>query len=130
MLVVLWAARRVWDAEQRAAIQSRGASAPPPSRAQRTPKKNPAAAQLFPLQNCLSRSRDRSSVVPRVGTVIRVAVSLWATRLVRTSLYEVSALDPWVFVAVTAGILVTMRANYVLARRAARIDPVAALRRD
>jgi hypothetical protein len=28
MLVALWAARRIWDAEQRASQQSRGASAP------------------------------------------------------------------------------------------------------
>jgi ABC-type antimicrobial peptide transport system permease subunit len=65
------------------------------------------------------------------GIAVGVVASLWATRLVRASLYQVSALDPWVFAAATVAILgVTVLASYLPARRATRIDPVSALRSE
>jgi putative ABC transport system permease protein len=83
------------------------------------------------MQSVLGLVVAQGTALAGVGTVVGVAISLWATRLVRTSLYEVSALDPWVFVAVTAGVLVvTALASYLPARRAARIDPMAALRTE
>ncbi len=73
----------------------------------------------------------QGTTLAAIGTVIGIAVSFWATRLVRASLYEVSALDPWVFVAAAAAILVvTIVASYLPARRATMIDPVSALRSE
>jgi putative ABC transport system permease protein len=66
-----------------------------------------------------------------IGMTIGLAASFWATRLVRASLYEVSALDPWIFIAAAAAILVvTVVASYLPARRATMIDPVSALRSE
>jgi predicted permease len=83
------------------------------------------------VQSVLGLVVGQGTILAGVGTAIGVVTSLWATRLVRTSLYEVSALDPWVFAATAAGILlVTAIASYLPARRATAIDPVAALRTE
>ena len=73
----------------------------------------------------------QGTTLSAIGTIVGIAASFWATRLVRASLYEVSAVDPWIFVAAAAGILaVTILASYLPARRATRIDPVTALRAE
>jgi len=73
----------------------------------------------------------QGTTLAAIGMVIGLAASFWATRLVRASLYEVSALDPWVFIAAAAAILtVTIVASYLPARRATMIDPVSALRSE
>jgi putative ABC transport system permease protein len=66
-----------------------------------------------------------------IGIVIGIALSLALTRLLRTLLFEVSATDVTTF-TVTAALLagVAMLASYVPARRAARVDPLVALRSD
>ena len=68
-------------------------------------------------------------VIP--GVVLGVAVSLVAGRLVATFLYGVSSTDPDI-IAITAGvvIIVALLAGAIPALRAARLDPVAALRED
>jgi putative ABC transport system permease protein len=73
----------------------------------------------------------QGTTLAAIGLVVGIAASLWATRLIRASLYEVSALDPWIFIAAAAAILVvTILASYIPARRATRIDPVRALRSE
>jgi putative ABC transport system permease protein len=64
-----------------------------------------------------------------VGSLIGVAGALAATRVLRGLLYEVTPTDP----ATLAGVVlllgaVTLAASYVPARRAARVDPMEALR--
>jgi len=64
-----------------------------------------------------------------IGTVIGLAGALALTRLMRTLLFEIMATDPLTYVSVI-GLLtvVTLLACYIPARRAAKIDPLIALR--
>jgi putative ABC transport system permease protein len=65
-----------------------------------------------------------------IGVALGLAASLAATRVLASMLFEVTTTDPWtygamVLVVVAAGLL----ASLVPARRAARVDPMIALRR-
>jgi predicted permease len=63
------------------------------------------------------------------GVAIGIAGAYFLTSLMTTLLFHVSATDPATFVSVTLlFLLVALAASYVPARRATRIDPMAALR--
>jgi predicted permease len=64
-----------------------------------------------------------------IGVVVGVGVALGMSRLIASYLYGVSAYDPVTFVGVAALlVLVALVACYLPARRAARVDPMVALR--
>jgi len=64
-----------------------------------------------------------------VGVALGIAGAIGLTRLMTTLLFHVSATDPATFVAVALlFMLVALAASYIPARRATRIDPMAALR--
>jgi putative ABC transport system permease protein len=64
-----------------------------------------------------------------IGAAIGVAAAFAATRLLETLLFDVSALDPLVFAAMTLMMVgVGMLASYVPARRASNVDPIESLR--
>jgi putative ABC transport system permease protein len=64
------------------------------------------------------------------GTVVGLIVALLSTSLLRSVLYEVSALDMPTFLFVTLTLaLVALIASYIPARRATRADPMIALGR-
>jgi putative ABC transport system permease protein len=66
-----------------------------------------------------------------LGVVIGVAIALFATRLASGLLYGVSPRDPVTLGTVALAMLaVSALANYLPARRAARVDPLTALRQD
>lgn len=66
-----------------------------------------------------------------IGTAIGLAGAVGVARAVARQLYRVGPLDPVAF-AVTAGLLmgVAVLASWLPARRAARVDPLVALRRE
>ena len=69
--------------------------------------------------------------VAGLGVAIGVAVALWASRWLEPLLYEVSARDATVYVAVAGTLLlVSVAASWIPARRAARTDPSVALRAE
>ncbi|MEJ7810827.1 MAG: ABC transporter permease [Gemmatimonadaceae bacterium] len=64
-----------------------------------------------------------------IGIAVGAAVALAGSRLLARFLYGVSTTDPVSFVAVSALLAgVVLRASYVPARRAARVDPMSVLR--
>jgi ABC-type lipoprotein release transport system permease subunit len=63
-----------------------------------------------------------------VGALLGAVAAVWATRLLRGSLYGVTSSDPLTFVAVTAVLLgVSLLAIIVPARRVSSVDPTTAL---
>ncbi len=64
-----------------------------------------------------------------IGVAVGVGVALGVSRLIAGYLYGVSAYDPITFVGVAAALVsVALVACYLPARRAARVDPMVALR--
>ena len=63
------------------------------------------------------------------GVVLGLAASLVLSRFLESLLFEVGARDPVTFVLVPVGLaIVALVACYIPARRAARVDPIVALR--
>ncbi|HSC25827.1 MAG TPA: FtsX-like permease family protein, partial [Vicinamibacterales bacterium] len=68
-------------------------------------------------------------VLALAGVVAGLAVSMALARAVASQLYEVSATDPGTLAfAAAALLLVALGAAWLPARRAARVDPLAAIR--
>jgi ABC-type antimicrobial peptide transport system permease subunit len=70
-------------------------------------------------------------VLAGLGLALGLGAAVAGTRLLTTMLFQVKPNDPWVYlsVAVLLGV-VTLVASYVPARRAARVDPLIALRQE
>jgi len=85
-----------------------------------------------------ARSSDIARMVLRegglvgiIGVAVGLGVALVAARLIRSMLFGVTAADPATFGSVAAGLLlVALAASYLPARRAARVDPLAAIRAE
>jgi len=66
-----------------------------------------------------------------IGLGLGFAASFAGTRLLKSMLFQVQANDPSVYLAVAVMVgAVTLIAGYLPASRAARIDPVTALRQE
>jgi len=66
-----------------------------------------------------------------IGLAVGLVAAVAATRLVASMLFEVKPGDPATYAGVAALIaVVSLAASYIPARRAARVDPVSALRQD
>jgi ABC-type antimicrobial peptide transport system permease subunit len=66
-----------------------------------------------------------------VGVGLGLAAALASTRLLDALLYEVDALDPVVFVAMSIVMIgIGLLASYVPARRASNMDAIESLRSD
>jgi putative ABC transport system permease protein len=73
----------------------------------------------------------RGALLAALGLACGLAGALALTRLLRTLLFHVKPVDPLTFVTAAAALAaVSLVAAYIPARRAARLDPVAALRAE
>jgi ABC-type antimicrobial peptide transport system permease subunit len=73
----------------------------------------------------------RGLALAGIGVALGVSISVLVARAMRTMLYEVAPTDPGIFLAVTAILCaISLAACYLPARRAARVDPMAALREE
>jgi putative ABC transport system permease protein len=96
-------------------------------------------SQEIGIRMALGATRDRvlravvgqGLVLASIGAAAGLLGALLATRGLRSLLYEVSATDPLTFAAI-AGLLLVVSwiACYIPARRAARVDPLIAMRYD
>lgn len=65
------------------------------------------------------------------GVLAGLVIAALASRVLRPQLFEVAPTDTMTYVAVAIGLMmVTLAASWIPARRAAAIDPIAALRQD
>ncbi|MCU1339936.1 MAG: hypothetical protein JWO19_5517, partial [Bryobacterales bacterium] len=70
-------------------------------------------------------------VYAALGLALGLVAAIAATRLLTSMLFQVRPNDPWVYLAVAVLLgVVTLLASYVPARRAAKIDPLTALRQE
>ncbi|HLJ46110.1 MAG TPA: ABC transporter permease [Bryobacteraceae bacterium] len=85
------------------------------------------AGRALMLRGMLSEA----AVLIALGVAIALPASFALTRLARSLLYGVDAHDPWVIAAATLLLgSVALLAAYLPAARAARVDPIKALRQD
>jgi len=64
-----------------------------------------------------------------MGGLLRLGTALFVVEWLSGLVFQVDLRDPWVFLGVAGVLSITaLVANYIPARRAARIDPVKALR--
>jgi putative ABC transport system permease protein len=72
---------------------------------------------------------SKGVVLTATGVAIGIALSLGATRTLKSQLFGVEATDPLTFAAAAISLLLAASlACYLPARQAGRIDPAAALR--
>ncbi len=98
------------------------------------PIRNVAASVRQRLLN-LARERDedfqRGLMLAVAGIVLGAAAAAVLSNLLRSVLYGISTIDPIAFAGAAVMLLgVAFLANYIPARRAARIDPMTALRNE
>ena len=74
---------------------------------------------------------SQGAKVVAVGVVLGVAAAVASTRLLGALLFDVKAVDPIVFAAMSATMIgIGVLASYMPARRASNVDPIEALRND
>jgi putative ABC transport system permease protein len=97
--------------------------------AQRTQELGIRIALGAQRRNILSLVVREAALLAVAGVGVGLVAALWATRMLGSLLYGVGPTDPLTYVAVAALLGgIALAASYVPARRAARVDPMVALR--
>jgi putative ABC transport system permease protein len=79
----------------------------------------------------LSQIIGRAMALVLIGVVAGVVAAIGLTRLISASLYQVSPTDAVTFVVISMALAgVALGASFVPARRATKVDPMIALRRE
>jgi predicted permease len=77
----------------------------------------------------LGKVLSESAVLTAIGIALGVPGALWASRGVGSFLYGLSATDPWTYAVLAFALAgIALSAAWIPARRAARVDPLVALR--
>jgi ABC-type antimicrobial peptide transport system permease subunit len=85
-------------------------------------------AQASQVQGMVLR---QGFVLAGAGVALGLGMAFGLTRLMSALLFDVSAVDPLTYASVAGGLLaVALMASYLPARRAAKVDPMTALRLD
>src|SRR5262249_18540519 len=68
-------------------------------------------------------------IIASAGTAAGLLLAMWTTPFLSSSLYDVTARDPWMFTFSASFMLaIALLASYIPARRATTIDPIVTLR--
>jgi ABC-type antimicrobial peptide transport system permease subunit len=79
--------------------------------------------------NVLGLVLKQGATLVSVGVVIGLGAAFGLTRLLASSLFGITALDPLTFAGTSLVlVLVSLVASYLPARRATKVDPIIALR--
>jgi putative ABC transport system permease protein len=99
--------------------------------AQRTPEIGLRMALGAQSADVLRLILRQGMLLAAIGAIIGLSIGLGGTRLLKTLLYGVSAIDPMTFAVVTLLLgSVTLLACWLPAHRATRVDPMIALRAE
>jgi len=97
--------------------------------AQRTKEIGIRRALGAPRGNILSLVAGQVATLALAGVILGIGGALALTRLLQDLLFQVSATDPATFTGISIlFVVVALAASYIPARRAARVDPLIALR--
>lgn len=79
----------------------------------------------------LRRVIGESAILTAIGIAIGVPLAWWASLSVASFLYGFSPTDPWLYAALAVLLaVIALTAAWIPARRAARVDPMVALRAE